>query len=463
MSPPNASAAPPGRCACAPAARSARSASTSTDRDPSVKPGDDFYRYAIGHWMATNQIPADRTVWGTFSELDARIREAGEGSDRGAARAGGAGQQRAEGRRLLSRLHRHRCHREGGARARTRRCSRAIDAARTHEDIATLMGRPDLPVRSPIGIGFDIDQKNPDRYIVVVTQAGLGLPERDYYLKDDATFKEIRDKYQAHIARMLDARGREGCGRAGEADPRARNPDREAMHWPIAKRRERELTYNPRTRAELDKLAPHFPWKAQLAAGRHRRAAEIRRRRARCRARSSASMFRTTPVARLAQLSQVSLPRQRGGCAAEGLRRRGLRFLRPHAQRPAAAARSLEARGRCARRRAGRGRRASSTSRKYFPPESKAKMLELVENLRKAYAQRVQQLPWMTRRHQEGRAREARHVPPEDRLSRQVAGLLDARSARGRCVRQRDARARCSTGTATRTGSASRRIATSGA
>ena len=66
----------------------------------------------------------------------------------------------------------------------------AIAAARTHDDVAKIMGRPDMPVRTPIRQYVTVDQKNPDRYIVALSQGGLGLPDREYYLKDEATFVE---------------------------------------------------------------------------------------------------------------------------------------------------------------------------------------------------------------------------------------------------------------------------------
>jgi predicted metalloendopeptidase len=126
------------------------------------------------------------------------------------------------------------------------------------------MGRPDLALTAPVRIGISIDQKNPDRYDVIITQSGLGLPDRDYYLKDDAVYAALLAKYLAHITRLLALIGE-------------RQPDAEAqaileletriarVHWPAAKRRERDLTYNPRTRVELEAMAPGFFWETLLA------------------------------------------------------------------------------------------------------------------------------------------------------------------------------------------------------
>src|SRR5262249_53758111 len=75
----------------------------------------------------------------------------------------------------------------------------AIAAARTHEQIAGFMGRPELRLTAPVRFDIDPDEKDPDHYMVEVFQGGLGLPDRDYYLKDDAVYQELRTKYTAHI------------------------------------------------------------------------------------------------------------------------------------------------------------------------------------------------------------------------------------------------------------------------
>ena len=92
-----------------------------------------------------------------------------------------------------------------------------IDAVKSNADlpklVAELHGR-----RLMAGYGFFVaqDQKESTRYIPMIGQGGLGLPDRDYYLKDDAKSKEIREKYLAHVAKMLELLGRRARGREGE-------------------------------------------------------------------------------------------------------------------------------------------------------------------------------------------------------------------------------------------------------
>ncbi len=363
-----------------------------TARDRSVRAGDDFYRYSIGHWLDTNEIPPDRTSWSTFAvlanEAEQRLRELVEALPADA--PPGSNQQKV---RDLYRTYLDTDTIERLGLAPAKPMLDAIAAARTYEDVAKLLGRPDMPVQTPIGQFVTIDQKNPDRYIVALSQGGLGLPDREYYLKDDATFKEIRAKYLAHIERMLKLAG------MADAAARARSiVDLETaiarVHWPIAKRRERDLTYNLRTREELDKLAPGFPWHAQLAAGgiegqphyvvRELDAVE-----------GLGKLFRETPVARWRSYMTYHLLEGAADTLPKAFDDERFDFygrtLNGQPQQRERWKRAINALDRGIGEATGRLYVA-----KYFPPESKAKMLALVENLRAAYAGRVKHLPWMT-------------------------------------------------------------------
>src|SRR5262249_13731632 len=109
------------------------------------------------------------------------------------------------------------------------------------------------------------DLKNPDQYSVVISQSRLGLPDRDYYLKDDPKLKEIREKYTAYIEQMLT------LGGLPDAHPKAVEimafeTEAAKVQWPIEKRRDVHATYNPRTKAQLVAYAPGFAWQSFLDA-----------------------------------------------------------------------------------------------------------------------------------------------------------------------------------------------------
>jgi putative endopeptidase len=235
-----------------------------TTHDTTVKPGDDFFRYADGHWLDTHEIPADRSRWGSFDALDedaqkkvhALIAVLPAGAPSGSL-------QQKVGDFYRAYMDIAAINRAGLAPAQP--ALAAIRAARTHRDLATLMGRPDLRLQSPIQLSIRADEKNPNRYIVSLGQSGLGLPDRDYYLKNDAVYADLRAKYRAHIERMLTLAG--DTDAAAEASVILQIETEIArVQWPAAKRRERDLTYNLRSLGELTDLAPGFGWSDLLSA-----------------------------------------------------------------------------------------------------------------------------------------------------------------------------------------------------
>ncbi|HYM43051.1 MAG TPA: M13 family metallopeptidase [Steroidobacteraceae bacterium] len=363
-----------------------------TMRDAHVRPGDDFYHYADGHWIAANRIPADRTSWGSFEELEDLSEQRVHAIIDGLAAEAPAGSvSQKVGDYYRAYLDTAAIERQGLAPARE--ALDAIAAARTAADLARLMGRPDLALRSPLRLVMTTDQKNPDRYIVTITQSGLGLPDRDYYLKDDAVYAGLRDKYRAHIARMLALAGDSNAG--AEAQSILELETRIAgVHWPVARRRDRDLTYNLRSRAELEQLAPGFPWQAWLTAGGLDGQKEFVVRELDA-VRSLEQLLMSVPVGQwrayleyhYLALTADLLPKAFDDEAFDfyGRTLRGQPQQRERWKRAVLAAdRDLgEAVG-------------ELYVQRYFPPSSKQKMLDLVENLRATYADRIGKLTWMT-------------------------------------------------------------------
>jgi putative endopeptidase len=266
----------------------------------------------------------------------------------------------------------------------------------SHADVARVMYRPDVSVTAPIVGRVSIDQKNPDRHVVVLSHAGLGLPEREFYLRDDAQFREIRDQYRAHLARLLELGG---IGRAAEAAGAAGRilaleTEIAKLHWPAAKRRERELTYNPRSRAQLLEMTQGFPLTEALASAGFGKVQEFVVREADAMA-PLAALFRQTPVATWREYMAYHYLRSNASVLPQavddevfaffGKQLNGQPEQRPRWKRGVDAVDDAlgEAVGQV-------------YVERHFSPESKAQMSALVENLRKAYAQRIRALPWMT-------------------------------------------------------------------
>jgi len=367
-----------------------------TGKDPSVRPGDDFFRFSGGKWLATKQLPSDKTRFGTFDILadraEADTRQIIEELARTPAAAGTP--QRKVGDFYNAYLDTATIERRGLAPLAPG--LGLIRAARTHADIARLIARPDMPLNGPIGAGVSIDQKNPDRYVVIVSHAGLGLPEREYYLRDDEQFQQIRSEYRAHIARLL-ALG--GVARGKAADAAAERIIRieteiAKRHWPIAQRRERDQTYNLRTRDELVELLAGYPVEASLEAAGFAGVPEFVVRELSA-MQPLAQLFARTPVRvwrdylgyhylrSTAHVLPPALDAEVFGFFGKTLN--GQPEQRPRWKRAVDAVDGAlgEAVGQV-------------YVQRHFPPESKRQMLELVENVRKAYAQRIRALPWMS-------------------------------------------------------------------
>jgi putative endopeptidase len=361
-------------------------------QDESVKPGDDFYRYANGHWVSAQSIPADRSRWGTFDRLAEEADERVGGLIRGLPEQAPAGSvERKIGDYYRAFMNETAIDAAGLEPAKP--ALDAIAAAHSHEDIATLMGRPDLGLKSPIGVSITTDQKNPDRYLTDIAQSGLGLPDRDFYLNQDAKFQEIRTRYRAHLERVL----------ALASDPAAAAHSRQILdletkmaecHWPRAKSRERELIYNLRTFVELEQLAPAFPWKSLLepAGLEDRKEFDVDEPDA---VGALAKLFNTVPIevwqsyleAHYLDSFAAVLPRRFDAEAFDFYNR----ILYGQQQQRARWKRAVTAISSAMGEAVGQ-----LYVKQYFPPAAKAQALELVENLRTAYGRHFRNVSWMT-------------------------------------------------------------------
>ncbi|HEX7944086.1 MAG TPA: M13 family metallopeptidase [Phenylobacterium sp.] len=232
--------------------------------DPTVRPGDDFFRYGGGAWLKTTEIPPDRASWGPFFTLRAKAE--------------------ADVKAILDDLIR-RPHAPGSSEQKiadfyaayldTAAIERAglgpiqaelaaIARAGSHEEIARLTARVDLGAGGPLSIDIWADDNNPDRYTVNISQGGLGMPGRDYYLDAGATFAGARDKYRTYIEGMLSLAGYPKPRDAAAAILSLETAIA-TLHWPAETRADRNLTYNPKTRAGVKALAPEFPWDGVFA------------------------------------------------------------------------------------------------------------------------------------------------------------------------------------------------------
>ena len=361
--------------------------------DPSVKPGDDFFKYVNGKWAATAQIPPDKTSYGAFAVLtdlsEARVHAL---LDKWAAdKTLKAGSDEAK----VTAIYRTFLDEATADKLDITPIQPKLDElrkAKTRDDMARFMGSAARGFGNNFfSGGVTADQKHPDTYTLYVGQGGLGLPDREFYLNDK--FKKQRDRYQQYVAQMLTLAGWDNPEK-NAADIVALETKMAEAHWTRAQSRDRDKTYNPMTIAELETNAPGYPWRVSLKSAGLDKVDHLVVRQNTAMPKL-AKVFADAPVETLQAWEAFHVVDD----AAPLLSKRfvdanwefhakflnGVEEQRPRWKRAVSAAEFSmgEAIGR-------------DYVKLYFPPESKAKMESLVADLRTALKGRIDKLDWMS-------------------------------------------------------------------
>ena len=245
----------------APAADAARYGTWGIDTagmDRGAKPGADFFGYVNGAWAKNTPIPSDRSSYGSFMVLrdlsEARVRSLVEGYALGdPAKDGDAAKVAALYRGFMDEA----AIEALGAKPLKPHLA-AIAKVKDKAAMAELMGRASGSLGgSFFGAFVSDDARNPDQYALYLGQSGLGLGDREMYL--DAKFAPQRERYQAYVEQMLTMAGwqkpKDNAAKIVAMETRIAQ-----AHWTRAESRNRDKTYNPTTLAEMDAKAPGFPW-----------------------------------------------------------------------------------------------------------------------------------------------------------------------------------------------------------
>jgi putative endopeptidase len=229
-----------------------------------VKPGDDFNAYVNGGWIETVTIPADKPGYGIGTILNdqsqehvrAIIEQSADGDF-----AKGSDEQKV-GDLYYSYMDMETRNALGTSPLYNE--FEKIDAIGDYEELAVYFAEANkIGFGMPFALLQYVDFKNPDTYMMYIYQGGLGLPDREFYFKEDPRSEEIREKYVAHVATMLDMAG-VGNG-ADAADTIMKLETRlAAEHMKKELTRDMVALYNKIPTAELPGLMPNFNWDAYL-------------------------------------------------------------------------------------------------------------------------------------------------------------------------------------------------------
>src|SRR6201996_5200154 len=236
-----------------------------TSLDPAMKPGDNFFLHVNGGWLKNAQIPADRSSTGSFQDLQILSEERLKTIVADLEKT--PDQQLSVEERKLRDLYDAFVDTnaiEARGLAPVRADLDYLENLKTLDDVAHAMGSIRLSTMSLYNIGVGVDDKNPDNYSVNLSQAGLGMPDRDYYLSQEPTIVKTREAYRKYLADMMTL--------AGMSDVEARADRVLALETEIAKvswnradRRDEDKVYNPMPASALKTLAPDFAWDAFLS------------------------------------------------------------------------------------------------------------------------------------------------------------------------------------------------------
>lgn len=231
--------------------------------DKKVKPSNDFFRYVNGTWLDNTAIPNDRTRWGSFDELrqrtDADALEILKDATKNPAYKSNTDQGKAVNLYLtiLDTVARNKA-----GIAPLKPYLAKINAVKNTKDLEALL----IEMEPFGGIGFfgagvGTDAKNSSRNVINLGPGSVGLPDRDYYVSDDADSKEKRAKYVLHVAKMLQFLGdKPAVAKANAEKILALETEMSKPRLDRVERRDRRKSYNPMTLAELSKLTPSINW-----------------------------------------------------------------------------------------------------------------------------------------------------------------------------------------------------------
>ncbi|WP_323814743.1 M13 family metallopeptidase [Cellvibrio sp. NN19] len=362
--------------------------------DTSIAPQQDFFSYVNGKWVDNTQIPADKARWGSFDALSENSRN--QVLDLIKELAATQHHPDSDEFKIASLYKSYLDEKQIENLGLTPLYPQLdrIDKLNSYFQLSRLWGEWQAQGTGvPIEFYIDQDDKNSNQYITGIWQSGLGLPDREYYLKDDARSQELLKKYESYVAQLLELGGFTDTQQSAK-NILAIEKKIAAIHWTRIKNRDRNAIYNKMTVKELKELAPGVDWQALINAAGLGNILDL-------------VVNQPTYIAELAKL-QTKIPldhwkqylnfhllNSNAGNLSRAFDEANFGFY----------GKTLNG----LQEQRSREKRAATITEtnlgflvgkmyveKYFKPEAKARMDEMIENLRVAYSEAINELEWMS-------------------------------------------------------------------
>ncbi|WP_202423482.1 M13 family metallopeptidase [Duganella margarita] len=363
--------------------------------DPAVRVQDDLFTHMNGKWLATTEIPADKSSWGSFAKLNDDIQPQLRAIIEGAAgnKAGGAEAQRI-GDFYASFMDEAKLE-QLGLKPLNAELAKVVALSDKKQVPALIAHFNQIGVSAPYGYSIHQDNKDSTKYVADISQDGLGLPDRDYYLKaDDKKLADILAKYELHVGKMLtlagDAHGATTAHAIVEFEKQLAQ-----LQWTKVELRDPIKAYNKVDIAKLSEVAPGYDWNAYLTdAGVAGKVSYVIVSQPSY-LKGMTALLDSTPLDTLKAYFQWHLLRSNAAYLNKafvdesfsfyGTVLSGVTEQRPRWKRGVSVTQSAlgEAVGKL-------------YVDQYFPAERKARMEELVKNLLATYKTSIDKLDWMT-------------------------------------------------------------------
>ena len=362
--------------------------------DTTVAPQQDFFRYVNGNWLTGTEIPADKARWGSFDELRENAEKQVLAIIQELAATGHA--QGSDSQKMAdlyrSYLDEERINSLGLTPLRSE-ISR-IDNIDSSAALSQYWGQNQrYRIGTPLAVYVGQDQRQSDQYITGASQAGLGMPDRDYYLKDDERSKVLLAQYEAFIETLWQLAGWDNAEQAAD-NILAIETQLAKAQWSRIQNRDRNATYNKLSKKELAELAPGFDWTTFLNAADLNDIEHIVVRQPSYFS-AFAKIQAEVPLAQWQQYLKFHLLRANAKNLSEPFVNASFDFY----------GRVLSG----LQEQRSREKRAVSTVEstlgfmvgkeyvaRHFQPEAKARMDEMIENLRLAFKEAINDLEWMS-------------------------------------------------------------------